>query len=50
MMSEAQYLAMEARSPIRHVFIDGELFATAGAKPGHHQLAVTVPFRPLLGG
>jgi Uma2 family endonuclease len=37
--SEAEYLAMEAESSIKHEFVDGEVFAMAGAKPAHNQLA-----------
>lgn len=40
--TEEAYVAMEAGSPIKHEFIDGEVFAMAGAKPGHNQLAAAV--------
>ncbi|MFO0624744.1 MAG: Uma2 family endonuclease [Polyangiales bacterium] len=40
--TEEAYLAMEAGSPIRHEFVDGEVFAMAGARPGHNQLAAAV--------
>lgn len=39
--SEQDYLAMEAESPIKHEFLDGEVFAMAGAKPGHNQVAAS---------
>jgi len=34
-----EYTAMEAASPIKHEFLDGEVFAMAGAKPDHNQTA-----------
>lgn len=37
--SEEEYLAMEAASPIKHEFLDGEVFAMAGARPSHNVLA-----------
>ncbi len=37
--SEREYLAMEARSPIKHEFLDGEVFAMAGATPEHNDVA-----------
>ncbi len=38
---ESDYLAMEAASPIKHEFLDGEVFAVAGAKPGHNRVATS---------
>ena len=35
----SEYTAMEAVSPIKHEFLDGEVFAMAGAKPDHNQVA-----------
>lgn len=40
--SEGEYLQMEAQSPIKHEFLDGEVFAMAGAKPEHNQLAASL--------
>ncbi len=40
MMSEEQYLAFEAKSKIKHEFMDGEIFSMAGA-PRRHNLATT---------
>lgn len=40
--SEQDYLAMEAGSPIKHEFLNGEVFAMAGAKPGHNQVAASM--------
>jgi Uma2 family endonuclease len=37
--SEREYLAMEARSAIKHEFLDGEVFAIAGATPEHNDVA-----------
>jgi Uma2 family endonuclease len=39
--SEQDYLTMEAESPIKHEFLNGEVFAMAGAKPGHNQVAAS---------
>lgn len=43
---------MEAASPIKHEFLDGEVFAMAGAKPDHNQTAsaALVALGPLLRG
>ncbi len=35
MMSEAEYLAFEEKSKIRHEFMDGEIFSMAGVKRNH---------------
>lgn len=35
LMSEAEYLAFEEKSKIRHEFMDGEIFAMAGGKRFH---------------
>lgn len=40
--SEEDYLRMEAQSPIKHEFLDGEVFAMAGAKPEHNPIAASV--------
>lgn len=40
LMSEAEYLVFEAKSKIKHEFMDGELFAMAGATR-RHNLATT---------
>lgn len=34
-MSEAEYLAFERESEIRHEFVDGEIYATTGASNNH---------------
>lgn len=36
LMSEAEYLAFEEKSKIRHEFMDGEIFAMAGATRRHN--------------
>lgn len=40
LMSEEEYLAFEAKSKIRHEFMDGEIYAMAGASR-RHNLATT---------
>ncbi len=40
--SEPEYLHLEARSAIRHEFLDGEVFAMAGAKPEHNDIAAAI--------
>jgi Uma2 family endonuclease len=39
--SEEEYLAMETGSSVKHEFLNGEVFAMAGAKPGHNQVAAS---------
>jgi len=41
-MSYAEYLAAEAKSDVRHEFLDGEVFAMAGGTPEHAALAAAV--------
>ena len=38
----ADYLALEDASPIRHEYLDGEIYAMAGGIPDHAALAVQV--------
>ena len=38
----ADYLALETQSPIRHEFLDGEIYAMAGGTPDHAALAGAV--------
>ncbi len=38
----ADYLALEEHSPVRHEFVDGEIYAMAGGTPEHAALAATV--------
>lgn len=40
--AEEEYLFMEAQSPIKHEFLNGEVFAMAGARPEHNQIAANV--------
>ena len=40
--SEQEYLLLEARSAVRHEFLDGEVFAMAGAKPEHNDIAAAI--------
>ena len=41
-LDEAQYLALEARSPIRHEYIAGEVFAMTGASIRHNIIALNI--------
>jgi Uma2 family endonuclease len=38
----AQYLALEAKSEIKHEFVNGEIFAMAGGTPEHGRLSASV--------
>jgi len=38
-LSEADYLEMEARSPVRHEFVGGQEYAMAGASVRHNRIA-----------
>lgn len=38
----AEYLALEEDSPIRHEYLDGEIYAMAGGSPDHAALAAAV--------
>lgn len=38
----AEYLALEDESPIRHEYLDGEIYAMAGGTPDHAALAAAV--------
>lgn len=38
----AEYLALEEGSPIRHEYLDGEIYAMAGGTPDHAALAAAV--------
>jgi Uma2 family endonuclease len=40
--SYAEYLALEDESPIRHEYLDGEIYAMAGGSPDHAALAAAV--------
>ena len=40
--TEQEYLLMEAGSPIKHEYLGGEIFALAGARPGHNQVATSM--------
>lgn len=42
LMSEAEYLAFEEKSKVRHEFMDGEMFAMAGATRKHNLLSTNV--------
>jgi len=38
----AEYLALEEESTVRHEYLDGEIYATAGGSPDHAALAAAV--------
>src|SRR5438093_6264582 len=38
----AEYLALEEESPIRHEYLDGEIYAMAGGTPDHAALAAAM--------
>jgi Uma2 family endonuclease len=38
----AEYLALEEGSPVRHEYLDGEIYAMAGGSPDHAALAAAV--------
>ncbi|MBS4096441.1 MAG: Uma2 family endonuclease [Sulfuricella sp.] len=38
-LSEAEYLAMEAQSPVRHELVGGQVYAMAGASARHNRIA-----------
>ena len=38
----AEYLALEAPSPTKHEFVNGEIFAMAGGTPEHGRLSINV--------
>jgi Uma2 family endonuclease len=40
--SLAEYLVLEEGSPVRHEYLDGEIYAMAGGTPDHAALAATV--------
>ena len=40
LLSEAEYLASEERSPIRHEYMGGELYAMAGGSQRHNRIAL----------
>lgn len=41
-LSEAEYLAMERESPLKHEYWHGEVFAMAGASVRHNQIVMNV--------
>lgn len=40
--SEQEYLLLEERSAVRHEYLDGEVFAMAGARPEHNDIAAAI--------
>lgn len=43
-MSEADYLALEASTPVKHEFVAGEVFAMGGASERHNRISVNLMF------
>lgn len=41
-VSESEYLRLEARSPVRHEYLNGELFAMTGGTLRHNTIAVNL--------
>jgi len=41
-LTYAEYLALEAQSPVRHEFVNGEVFEMAGGTPAHGALAAAL--------
>lgn len=41
-LDESEYLALEARSPVRHEYIAGEVFAMTGATVRHNIIALNI--------
>jgi Uma2 family endonuclease len=41
-LSVEEYLAFEAASPVRHEFVDGEIYAMSGATRRHSQIATNI--------
>ena len=41
-LDEGEYLALEARSPVRHEYIAGEIFAMTGASIRHNIIALNI--------
>lgn len=41
-LDEAEYLALEARSPVRHEYVAGEIFAMTGASIRHNIIALNL--------
>lgn len=41
-LDESEYLALEARSPVRHEYIAGEIFAMTGASIRHNVIALNL--------
>ena len=41
-VSFADFLAIEARSDVKHEFLDGEIFAMAGGSPEHALIATNL--------
>lgn len=46
-LSEAEYLALEAQSPVRHELVGGQAYAMAGASVRHNRIAGTLYARLL---
>jgi len=43
--SVAEYLASEKDSPVRHEYVDGQMYAMAGARNRHNRIALNLASR-----
>ena len=41
-LTAAEYLAWEREQPVKHEFLDGEVFAMAGGTPRHNALGISM--------
>jgi Uma2 family endonuclease len=44
-VSIAEYLESEKESPVRHEYVDGQLYAMAGASDRHNRIALNLASR-----
>jgi Uma2 family endonuclease len=49
LLSEAEYLELEESSPLKHEYVDGEVFALAGATQRHNAIATNILVELALG-
>jgi Uma2 family endonuclease len=49
LLSEAEYLQLEESSPLKHEYVDGEVFALAGATQRHNDIATNILVELALG-